>query len=318
MGWTYPAYVGCNIGISVGLILIILLVVLIIFYNSELGQKFVNERIIGIDPPELEDDEEIKKKMKEIFKDEKSFPWNILPRRCKCTRSDWIGFLFCLLGTMTLSITAILIFQGCVLANARVIPDSDCPEYPMDCFIFNETGTSSPINETVSFYCLPSNKTQFPSNLQDATGWCYGWIIRLQSTKKILDQLGVCSGLIGLFTTILAIIIYLGRTIKNLVLCSLIILSCLVTIILLPVFKWSFAPISFAVLSLGIALGAFGIFLYLILPKPKEEKVNEQNVPSDKTQTINKSDIAKPISISTNKPPQRTQFISKRTSKVNP
>lgn len=83
----------------------------------------------------------------------------------KYTCNGRIAFLFCLLGIMTLSITEILLFQGCILANERVFPDDDCPEFEMDCFIFNDTTSlSSPINDSVSFHCFPNNKTQFPSH----------------------------------------------------------------------------------------------------------------------------------------------------------
>ncbi|CAF1201092.1 unnamed protein product [Adineta ricciae] len=296
MEWTHSDYIECNIGISIGLILIILGLVFGIFYTSNEGQGFVNQRIIGVDPPELEKGVRTKNAEEPLGCSD-----------CKCTRNRWIAFLFCLLGAMTLSITAILLFQGCILSNARVVPDGDCPEFEMDCFIFNDTTSlSSPINQSVSFHCFPNNKTQFLSNSQDVIGWCYGWIIRFQSTKSVLDQLGVCTGLIGLFTTILAIIIYLGKTIKNLVLCSLIILSCLITIILLPVFKWSFAPISFAVLSLGIALGVFGILLYIISPKPKTLTATDEKItPDDTNQLVNKLS-------------QRTEIAQMRSSRVHP
>ncbi|UJR29756.1 hypothetical protein I4U23_017304 [Adineta vaga] len=307
MGWTHSYYIGCNIGISVGLIVILMIIVLSTFYSSNEGQRFVNEIIIGIDPPKLED---------EKTKNAHSI---IGCGDCKLSRNGWIGLLFCLLGIMTLSITAILIFQGCILANARVIPDGDCPEFEMDCFIFNGTSSSSPINQSASFHCFPKNKTQFPSNLQDATGWCYGWIFRFQSTKSVLDQLGVCSGLIGLFTGILAIIVYLGRCIKTLILCPSLIICCVAACVLLPVFKWSFAPLSYSVLSLGIILGAFGVILYCISPEPEEQEENKQtNATNENQSDIFPEPVSKASPLVTNITSQDTQILSLRSSKVSP
>jgi hypothetical protein len=147
-----------------------------------------------------------------------------------------IGVFFCFLGALALSITAVLIFQGCILANTRVLPNDNCPSYPMDCFVLNQT-SYLPISQNASFQCDPTNKTQFPSNIPDASALCFGWVIRQQTTKNILNRLGVCTGLIGLFTTMLAIVVYLGKSIKTLVLCTILILCCGVTCILLLFFK---------------------------------------------------------------------------------
>lgn len=128
---------------------------------------------------------------------------------------------------MILSITVVLMFQGSFLTSTRVLSDDDCPEYPVECFIF-EKKYFSPI-----------------SNQSDATAWCYGWIIRFQTTKSILDQLDISIALIGFFTTMLATIVYLGIS--------------LILIIVLIYFQWSFVPLTYAILCLGILLGVFGI-----------------------------------------------------------
>jgi len=220
---------------------------------------------------------------------------------------------------MTLSVTAVLIFQGCFLSNTRLLPNDNCPEYPMDCFVFNET-KSQPISDNITFHCDPKNKTQFPIGVSDPTAWCFGWIIQLQTTKNVLDQLGVCTGLLGLFSTFLAIIVYLGRSIKTLILCFICIGSCIAATILLVFFKWSYTPLTYAVLALVIGLGIFGLVLFCILPKKKKSTDIEQRlVPeTNKTNVSSKFITSSPISpLPTSTSPHRTKVLQ-RSAKVTP
>jgi len=136
----------------------------------------------------------------------------------------------------------------------------------MDCFIFNDS-TANPITEKMNFHCDPLNKTQFPLNMTNGIAWCYGWIFRFQTIEDVLDQLGVCTGLIGFFTTLLAVIFYLGRSIKTLLLSGIFIITCVIWFVSLPILKWSFAPLTYAVLGLGISLGIFGVILYCLSPR---------------------------------------------------
>jgi hypothetical protein len=209
----------------------------------------------------------------------------------------YIGIFCCLLGGMILSITAVLIFQGCFLTNTRLLPGDDCPENPADCFIFGQS-SFAPITNNVSFLCVPLEKAQFPTNISSTTAWCYGWIIRLQTTKSVLDQLGVAIALIGFFTTMLAVIVYLGRCKKTIVLSIITISCCSCLIIVLLVFKWSFAPLTYAILALGIGLGIFGLVLFCILPKPEKQRSNEQMLTTD----INQPSV---ITYSTSSHPKR-------------
>ena len=171
-------------------------------------------------------------------------------------------------------IAAILIFQGCFLLNTRLTPTDDCPDDPVDCFVFNGT-SATPLSESPSFHCDPQNTTQFPLGLSNGVAHCFRWIFARQTTKKILDQLGVCTGLLGLFATLLAIVVYLGKSIKSLLISHLF-LACIITaIVLLPYYKWSYTPLTYAVLCVCSGLVVFGLILFCILPKPEKKPVNE-------------------------------------------
>ena len=281
MTWTYPAYTAANYGTSLGLILVAVIGVLATFFNSKKGQEFVIERIIGVNPTKAHEDyDDHDPKQQSVRNPSLDVNRNSLESRqqridIKQKSLRYIGIFCCLLGGMTLSITAVLIFQGCFLMSARLEPDDDCPEYPTDCFVFDRTGLA-PISSNVSFVCHRFEKATFPTNISGATAWCFGWILRLQSTKSVLDQLGVSIALIGFFTTMLAVIVYLGKCKKTIVLSIMFISSSGGIIIVLLVFKWSFAPLTYAILSLGVGLGIFGLILFYILPKQNKQQCNRQ------------------------------------------
>ena len=189
-----------------------------------------------------------------------------------------MGFLFCLIGSFALALAGVLISQTCILANTRVALNEACPEYSMDCFIINPATTGhNSISDYASFRCHPLNKTQFPSHLSNATAQCFGWVITEQTTKNILDQLGVCTGLLGLFSTLLAITVCIENRCLGLSLAILFLLSCVAGIVLVAFFKISFFPLTYAVLSLGIAIGVFGILFHSIMCEMKKKRETDRS-----------------------------------------
>jgi hypothetical protein len=344
MEWTYSLYTGVIYGISIGLCVFVFIGVCGTFFSSKKGREFVIDRVIGVDPNKVEDEDDAtdadkknqkdtdNNNQKDVEKDnqkdgdkdtEKDAAENNVKEKLSKTDKKSvlvITTLFCFLAALTLSITAVLIFEGCFLASTRLLPNDNCPDYPMDCFVFPNATAHDPISDSATFHCDPSNTTQFPSNMSDATAWCFGWIIRLQTTKDILDQLGVCTGLIGLFTTLLAVVIYLGRSKKTLVLCSIFILCCIVAVILLVFYKWSFAPLTYAVLFLGMSLGSFGLLLFCIIPKHEKQKNSGQTSVDDTDKATVVSNPIASLSMSrppTTKSPVRIKIL-RPSSKITP
>ncbi|UJR06973.1 hypothetical protein I4U23_011261 [Adineta vaga] len=279
MEWTYTTYTVANYGITIALVLSCIIGVFATFFSSKKGQEFVIERVIGVNPTKAHDDynehDSQQQNGKNLFSDPDEYnsapkPWLT---QVKQKSVFYIGIFCCLLGGLILSITAVLMFQGCVLTDVRVLPDDDCPEYPMGCFVF--TGSAfTPITQNATFLCESLSKAQFPVNITDATAWCYAWIIRYQSTKSVLDQLGVAIALIGFFTTMLAVVVYLGKCKKTIALSIVYIVASITMMIVLLVLKISFAPLTYAIFALGAALGVFGLVLFCILPTPKNKVGN--------------------------------------------
>ncbi|CAF1239574.1 unnamed protein product [Adineta ricciae] len=267
MEWTYMSYTVANYGITFGLVLITILGVFVTYFSSRKGREFVIEKVIGINPEKAHD----------TYDDQnsKSLSLDTNENQFKQRSTFYIGIFCCLLGGMILSITAVLMFQGCFLIDIRLVPGDNCPKYTMDCFVF-EGSSFVPIAHNATFVCQYMNKAEFPADISDATAWCYAWVIRYQSVASVLDQIGIAIALIGFFTTILAIIVYLGKSIKTIIVSMIIISSCCALILLLLFFKWSFAPLTYAILSLGITLGVFGLLLFCLLSKAEKQTNSTQ------------------------------------------
>ena len=283
MEWTYLTYTVADYGITILLVLIAITGVFATFFSSKKGEEFVIERVFGVNPTKAHDDyndndvKQYKLNLDNRSQNNNGPPPDLTQQYIQVKQRSifYIGIFCCLLGGTILSITAILLFQGCFLANTRLLPGDACPDTPMDCFIFGKSAIS-PLSDNVSFFCEPLENAEFNTNISDATAWCYGWIIRLQSTKSVLDQLGVAIALIGFFTTMLAVMVYLGKCKKTVVLSIITIACCGSFIIALLVLKLSFAPLTFAILGLGIGLGVFGLLLFCILPKKDKQQSNQQ------------------------------------------
>ncbi|CAF3368360.1 unnamed protein product [Rotaria socialis] len=139
-----------------------------------------------------------------------------------------------------------------------MMDDEPCPMYLMDCFIFPDTTIlSSPI---ASYPCQPGRVGNF-SNFNGSFAWCYGWIIGQQSSLNVLNQLGLCSGLIGLFAIIFAFTFHVGHRKVGLAVVLIIIVSILIAFIILAVLKLSLAFLTFATLFLCGLMCSFGLLL---------------------------------------------------------
>jgi hypothetical protein len=286
MEWTYLTYTVADYGITFSLVLISIIGVFATFFSSKKGQEFVIERVIGVNPTKAHDDYHendnghYKLENRSLDNNGQHPEPTQTSLQVKQKSIFYIGIFCCLLGGTILSITAILMFQGCFLTSTRLLPGDNCPDNPMDCFIFGQS-SFAPISNNVSFVCEPLEKAEFHTNVSNATAWCYGWIIRLQSTRSVLDQLGIAIALIGFFTTMMAVMVYLGKCKKTIILSIVTIASCVSFIIVLVVFKLSFEPLTYAILGLCIGLGIFGLLLFAILPKRVKQKSNGQIFTAD-------------------------------------
>ncbi|CAF4441790.1 unnamed protein product, partial [Adineta steineri] len=112
MEWTYLTYTIADYGISIGLVLVCIIGVFVTFFNSKAGQEFIVERVIGVNPSKAHGHghDHGNEDGQNHTNNDPSLQQSYAQMKEKSI--FYIGIFCCLLGGMTLSLTAVLIFQG--------------------------------------------------------------------------------------------------------------------------------------------------------------------------------------------------------------
>jgi hypothetical protein len=255
MQWTYLTYTLADYGITFCISLVDIVGVFATFFKFKKGQEFIIERVIGVNPSKAHDDYD------EQLQQEQHASQTEVDKGVANREPTPSSIQIKQKSFRYTSIYSVVYLEE---RSFRLLPYS--------CFVFGESAFA-PVCNTIGFICRRSIRVLFAiANISDPTAWCYGWIIRLQTTKSVLDQLGVAFALIGFCTTMMAINVYLGKCKKTIGLSIILILCSSGMIIILLIFKWSFSPLIYAILALGVGLGIFGLALYGILPKRLKTK----------------------------------------------
>jgi hypothetical protein len=109
--------------------------------------------------------------------------------RCKLIITLFL--IFCIVN--------ILFIDGCVISIDYLTPGQTCSDKPKDCFIF-ESRTSTISSQP--FIC-DSGEVGIPVNSSVFCAVCFRYILGDQKAVDILNQLGICTGVISLSANIL-------------------------------------------------------------------------------------------------------------------
>ncbi|CAF3238199.1 unnamed protein product [Rotaria socialis] len=159
---------------------------------------------------------------------EKKWFW-IIPRVC-------LGVT----ASVVIGVTLIVFVGGIILNVIYLPPNENCPkDSDMDCY--STSGNNS------YFYCNSSD-TFIPTSLGSVT--CYRWFKKGISTLEILEQIGLCAGLIQVFNWIVNL--YLRLLLYSYTCCTQTTISCCSHMYL------AWISTTFAFLGPLIALGILG------------------------------------------------------------
>ncbi|CAF1404539.1 unnamed protein product [Rotaria magnacalcarata] len=100
---------------------------------------------------------------------------------------------------MCLLVTILVFIEGCIFSTRHVYSTKVCSERVPNCYLFKSQLTSfKPLYE---FVCEP-NQPVIPSNMSASYAVCYGFVLPDQSSIDILNQLGVCTGILSLVESV--------------------------------------------------------------------------------------------------------------------
>lgn len=154
------------------------------------------------------------------------------------------------LVSIFLIVDAIFI-NGCVLSIDSLTVGQVCPDKPKDCFIYDSLVSMSP---SQSFVCTPGEPV-IPINSSAYRTFCYGYILGDQKTVDILNQLGICTGILTLSANVLWVFCWMTSRWWGLLIYAILGIGGVVAIIVIQ-----FARVPYQILILVL------IFLCIILP----------------------------------------------------
>ena len=89
---------------------------------------------------------------------------------------------------------AVLVFiEGCIFSTRHIYSKKECIPRTPECYLFtSEHSSFRPLYE----YTCQAGSPVIPSNMSASYAVCYGFVLPDQSSTDVLNQLGVCTGLL--------------------------------------------------------------------------------------------------------------------------
>ena len=258
MALSFYSYVGIHVACGLVFLTVSILLLVLCYYRVSSVYIFFNERIFGITLTPNSDTEKTKTDRFLVAIANKP-----VKGRCGCGNNCCLIFV----GGFTLAMALMVLFEGCVLASASIKNGDQCPDDPVTCFVFDNTSHSGPVSD---FECVPGNTSIVSSN---ATGvWCYGWIVRRNTVSRVINQIGICGGIIGVFGTLFAFM-YQAHAAVAIIILILAILMVIVMVILSTLQIVSFSILAYVVCANCIIIGLTGSLFNIIAHVETESPV---------------------------------------------
>ena len=136
----------------------------------------------------------------------KKYIMNIYGENIDLRKSRGFRFhLSAIVGVLFTFITMTFFF-GCIVTMEYYYSGDSCPSRSKDCFVFASSFTEvAPVDQ---FICNPGETIQTLNSTSYRYVACFGYEFGAQSTLEILNQLGICTGILSLFSII---VIFLHR-----------------------------------------------------------------------------------------------------------
>jgi hypothetical protein len=170
------------------------------------------------------------------------------------TISSRLPFVFAL--GMCILVAILVFIEGCIFSTRHVYSTKVCSIRTPNCYLF--TTDLSAFKPLYNFVCEPDEPV-IPSNMSASYAVCYGFVLPDQSSIDILNQLGVCTGILSLVESLYPLAYKFGRE-KYGRICLIILLVILVVseIIVLSI-QWNISFITIILVTLAEVL-LFNIF----------------------------------------------------------
>jgi len=166
----------------------------------------------------------------------------------------------------------VVFIDGCVLSTDTLTVGQVCPNQPKDCFIYDSPFSTSP---SESFVCSPGDPV-IPANSSAYRAFCYRYILSGQKTIDILNQLGICTGVLSLSANVLWALCWMASQWWGLLIQFVLVIGGFVAILVIQ-----FARVPYELLTLilvGLCLILIATAIYIVLGNQKEKIHPDRNL----------------------------------------
>ena len=244
MGLPYREYIGFYVGVSFGIIGVMGVLIMILPKDIRL---FFMDRVLGISLDETGPQSITHMIIHGIKLDKESRKYRIIRRMLH------VAFV------MIISIIPVLIFEGCIFASTAVVARRKCPPVSLGCFVFKLWEYSSlPIN---NFTCENGKDPAFANDSSRYYAWCVGLVVLDQSMLSVLNQFGVCAGLVSIWSNLLAFSFRAAESRRGKFIVILCLVFSVVEIIVQCLFPFTVTFLQFATLVLSGYICSFALVL---------------------------------------------------------
>lgn len=111
----------------------------------------------------------------------------------------WSRIPFIVAIGMCLLVIILVFIEGCIFSSRHVYSNKLCSDRIPNCYLFKKRFASF---EPVYRYECEPDKPVIPQNMTGSYAICYGFVLPDQTSIDVLNQLGVCTGILQLVDSI--------------------------------------------------------------------------------------------------------------------
>jgi hypothetical protein len=166
---------------------------------------------------------------------------------------------------MCLLVIILVFIEGCVFSSRQIFATKLCSDRIPYCYLFRTRFTSF---HPMSVYECEPDKPVIPANVTANHAVCYGFILPEQSSIDLLNQLGVCTGILSLVDSLYPVAYRFASRKRGRITLLILLVVILVTEIIILAAELNISFITIVLLTLMDVL--IGTILYLQYRKVKD------------------------------------------------
>ena len=189
---------------------------------------------------------------------------NVCNDKFELSKTVWSRIPFIIALGMCLLVIILVFIEGCIFSARHVYAKKQCSDRIPNCYLFKARFTSL---EPFYQYVCEGDHPVIPANMSANYAVCYGFVLPDQTSIDLLNQLGVCTGILQLVDYIYPLAYRWGRRKSGRAVLLTTVIVLIATEIFVLAHEWNISFMTIVLLTLAEVL--IGTILYLQYRKVK-------------------------------------------------